>query len=76
MRSWIFGLKANVLFEWLERALRVAFGAVLVLSGIKIVGTPQANIVIAVGLGIFVAVFLVWSVRQLLVRRVATSDAT
>ena len=59
-----------------ERALRVAFGAVLVLSGIKIVGTPQANVVIAVGLGIFVVVFLVWSVRQLLVRRVATSDAT
>ena len=59
-----------------ERALRVAFGAVLVLSGIKIVGTPQANVVIAVALGIFVVVFLVWSVRQLLVRRVATSDAT
>jgi uncharacterized membrane protein YfcA len=58
-----------------ERALRVAFGAVLVLSGIKIVGTPQANVVIAVALGIFVVVFLVWSVRQLLVRRVATSDA-
>jgi len=59
-----------------ERALRIAFGAVLVLSGIKIVGTPQANVVIAVALGIFVVVFLVWSVRQLLVRRVATSDAT
>src|SRR6059058_5521712 len=50
-----------------ERALRVAFGIVLVLSGIKIVGTPQANVVIAVALGIFVVVFLVWSVRQLLV---------
>ena len=49
---------------------------VLILSGIKIVGTPQANVVIAVALGIFVVVFLVWSVRQLLVRRVATSDAT
>ena len=58
-----------------ERGLRVAFGAVLVLSGIKIVGMPQANVVIAVGLAIFVVVFLVWSVRQLLVRRVATSDA-
>src|SRR5207244_4137311 len=46
------------------------------LTAPQIVGTPQANVVIAVGLGIFVVVFLVWSVRQLLVRRVATSDAT
>src|SRR5947209_997538 len=57
-----------------ERALRVAFGAVLVLSGIKIVGTPQANVVIAVGLGIMTVVFLVWSVRQLRVRRIAAEQ--
>src|SRR5438067_6410979 len=50
-----------------ERALRVAFGAILVLSGIKIVGTPQANVVIAVGRGIFVIVVLVCAVGQLLV---------
>jgi uncharacterized membrane protein YfcA len=59
-----------------ERALRVAFGAVLVLSGIKIVGVPQANAVIAAGLGIFAAVTAVWWVRQLRVRRLATEDAT
>jgi uncharacterized membrane protein YfcA len=58
-----------------ERALRVVFGIVLVLSGIKIVGVPQANIVIAVGLGVFAVVFLVWSFRQLFVRRVAAEQA-
>jgi uncharacterized protein len=58
-----------------ERALRVAFGAVLVLSGIKIVGVPQANVVIAVGLGVFAAVFAVWSIRQLRVRHLAAEDA-
>ena len=58
-----------------ERALRVAFGAILVLSGIKIVGAPQANLVLEIGVGILVASFLVWSGRQLLVRRVAAEDA-
>jgi uncharacterized membrane protein YfcA len=54
-----------------DRALRVVFGVVLVLSGVKIVGVPQANWVIAVALGIFTAVFFVWSARQLFFRRVA-----
>src|SRR3954454_23057678 len=39
-----------------ERGLRVCFGVVLVLSGIKIAGVPQANIVIAAGLGVFAVV--------------------
>jgi uncharacterized protein len=58
-----------------ERALRVAFGIVLVLSGIKVVGVPQANYVIAAFLGVGAIVFLVWSIRLLLVRRVAAQDA-
>jgi uncharacterized membrane protein YfcA len=58
-----------------ERALRVAFGAILVLSGIKIVGVPQANLVLEIGVGILVVSFLAWSCRQLLVRRVAAEDA-
>jgi uncharacterized membrane protein YfcA len=58
-----------------ERALRIAFGAVLVLSGIKVAGVPQATYLIAVGLGVFAVVFLVWSIRQLFFRRVAASDA-
>ncbi len=56
-----------------ERGLRIAFGVVLILSGIKVAGVPQANYVIAVGLGIFAVVFLVWSIRQLFFRRVAAS---
>jgi uncharacterized membrane protein YfcA len=58
-----------------ERALRVAFGAILVLSGIKIVGAPQANLILEVGVGVLVAAFLAWSARQLFVRRVAAQDA-
>jgi uncharacterized membrane protein YfcA len=59
-----------------ERALRVCFGVVLVLSGIKIAGVPQANIVIAVGLGVFAVVFLAWSVRELFLRRMPAQDVT
>jgi hypothetical protein len=58
-----------------ERALRVAFGIVLVLSGIKIVGVPQANWIIAVGLGVFAVIFVVWSVRQIFVRRIPAQES-
>jgi uncharacterized protein len=54
-----------------ERGLRVAFGVVLVLSGLKVADVPQATYVIAVVLGVFLAVFLAWSIRQVFVRRVA-----
>jgi uncharacterized membrane protein YfcA len=57
-----------------DRGLRVAFGIVLVLSGIKIVGVPRASLVIAVALGVFAAALLAWAVRELLVRRVAAQD--
>jgi uncharacterized membrane protein YfcA len=59
-----------------ERALRIAFGIVLVLSGIKIVGVPQATYVIASCLGVGAVVLLAWSIRELLLRRVAAQDAT
>jgi hypothetical protein len=58
-----------------ERGLRIAFGIVLVLSGIKVAGVPQANYVIAVGLGIFAVVFLVWSIRQFFFRRVEAQES-
>jgi uncharacterized membrane protein YfcA len=58
-----------------ERALRVAFGVVLTLSGIKIVGVPQASLVIAISLGVGAVVVAAWSIRQFLVRRVAAQDA-
>jgi hypothetical protein len=59
-----------------ERALRVAFGAVLVLSGIKIVGMPQANLIIEVGVGVLAVAFLAWSARELFARRVAAQEPT
>src|SRR5262249_3168639 len=59
-----------------ERALRVCFGVVLVLSGIKIAGVPQATLVIAISLGVFAAVFLAWSVRELFLRRIPAQDVT
>ena len=52
-----------------ERPLRIAFGLVLLLSGIKIVGMPQATLVIAISLGVGVAALAAWGVRVLLVRR-------
>jgi hypothetical protein len=58
-----------------ERSLRVAFGLVLVLSGLKIVGVPQASLVIAVSLGVFAVALLAWSLRRLRVRRLAAQDA-
>jgi hypothetical protein len=45
-----------------------------VLSGIKIVGMPQANLILEVGVAILGAVFLVWSGRQLFVRRIAAQQ--
>jgi uncharacterized membrane protein YfcA len=59
-----------------ERALRVAFGVILVLSGIKIVALPQANLILEVGVGVLAAAFLAWSGRQLFVRRVAAEEPT
>jgi len=59
-----------------ERALRVAFGAILVLSGVKIVGIPQANLILEVGLGLLVASLLAWSGRELFVRSVAADEPT
>jgi len=49
---------------------------VLVLSGIKIAGVPQATLVIAISLGVFAAVFVAWSVRELFLRRIPAQDVT
>ena len=53
-----------------ERALRIAFGFVLILSGIKIVKMPYSDSLI-VGVGVLgVIAFLIWSGRTLQTRRV------
>jgi len=48
-----------------ERALRLGFAAVLLLSGIKLVGVPHASGVIVGALAVGAAVLVVWSLRQL-----------
>jgi uncharacterized membrane protein YfcA len=52
-----------------ERGLRIAFGCVLILSGIKICDVPEATYVIAVCLGIGALFLLAWGIRRMLVRR-------
>jgi uncharacterized protein len=53
-----------------ERPLRIGFGAVLVLSGMKLVNVPEASYVIAASLGIGLAVLAIWGIRQIRIRRV------
>jgi uncharacterized membrane protein YfcA len=57
-----------------ERALRIAFAFVLVLSGIKLVEVPGATTIIEVGIGVGIVAFLVWGVLQLRVRRLAPAE--
>jgi len=62
-----------------ERALRVAFAFVLVLSGVKLVGTPHATAIIEAGVGLG-ALVLAYSLarearRRRFERRVPASDA-
>ncbi len=62
-----------------ERALRVAFAFVLVLSGVKLVDAPYATTIVEVGVGLGAAVFAFWLARQVrrrkFERRVPASDA-
>ena len=57
-----------------ERALRVAFAFVLILSGIKLVGVPAATTVIEVCVGLGALAFGAWSVWQLLQRRAPAEE--
>jgi uncharacterized protein len=52
-----------------ERALRTAFAFVLALSGIKLVGIPQATTIIEVSVVLGAIALVAWSVRQLQHRR-------
>ena len=58
-----------------ERGLRIGFGIVLVLSGIKLVGFPEANTVIAVMLGATALVFLLRWLYGVRLRRVEAQQA-
>jgi uncharacterized membrane protein YqgA involved in biofilm formation len=52
-----------------ERSLRFAFAFVLVLSGIKLVGVPQASLIIVIALCIGALALTVYVVRQWLASR-------
>jgi uncharacterized protein len=54
-----------------ERALRTAFAFVLILSGIKLVGVPEATTIIVVCLGLGAVALFVWLAAQLRGRRLA-----
>ena len=67
---------SNLSIKVPDRALRVAFAFVLVLSGVKLVELPAATTIIEVGAGIALLVFLIWSIRGLQARKnVAAADA-
>jgi uncharacterized protein len=57
-----------------ERGLRVAFGCVLVLSGIKVSEVPKATYIIASAVVLGVLVLAVWGIRQLFIRRGVTAE--
>jgi len=59
-----------------ERGLRIGLGLVLVLSGIKVAGVPQAPFVIVGAFALGALVLAVWGIRRLLVRRVTAHDPT
>ena len=52
-----------------DRALRAALGSVLILSGVKLVEMPGANVVIISGLAVLLVGLLGWLVRTQLVKR-------
>ena len=58
-----------------DRALRIAFAFVLLLSGIKLVGAPAATQIIEACVLTGALVFVVWSARLLLQRRIPAQDA-
>jgi uncharacterized membrane protein YfcA len=57
-----------------ERSLRFAFAFVLVLSGIKIVGVPQASLIVVVTLAVGALVLAVYTLRQVFARQIAPAD--
>jgi uncharacterized protein len=52
-----------------DTALRIGFAVVLILSGIKLVGVPQASLIIAISLGVATVALAVYWVRTILIRR-------
>jgi uncharacterized protein len=66
---------SNLSIKVPERALRVGFALVLVLSGVKLVELPAANTIVEVGAGVGVVAFLIWAIRSASQRRVVATAA-
>lgn len=64
-------LGANLSIKVPDRALRTVFAFVLMLSGIKLVALPGATVIIEVSVVLLTIGVAVWSLRQVLQRRVA-----
>lgn len=58
-----------------ERSLRIAFGFVLILSGIKLAGLPAATLIIEVAVAIGGLALIGWLALQLRQRRLPAHDA-
>jgi uncharacterized membrane protein YfcA len=58
-----------------DRALPVAFAAILILSGIKLVKVPAADAIIEAGVAVMAVAFVAWSVQLVRQRRVLAHDA-
>jgi uncharacterized membrane protein YfcA len=54
-----------------DRALRLAFAFILVLSGVKLLELPAATTIVEVGVGAGALVFIVWGAAELRSRRLA-----
>jgi uncharacterized protein len=68
-------LGSNLSIRVPERGLRIVFAVTLLLSGIKLVGTPEANYVIAAMLSAGAAVLAGWGLRHLHLRRISQQAA-
>jgi uncharacterized membrane protein YfcA len=64
-------LGSNMSIRIPDRALRVGFATILVLSGIKLVGVPQASLIIVIGLAVGAVALAVYTLRHLTNRSVA-----
>jgi uncharacterized protein len=62
---------ANMSIKVPERSLRVAFGVVLLLSGLKVMDVPHANAIVVVVLAVAAAGFALVPLRRVLTRRPA-----
>jgi hypothetical protein len=60
---------ANMSIKVPERSLRVAFGVVLLLSGLKVMDVPHANGIVVAVLVVAAVGFAVQPLRRMLLRR-------